>query len=182
MCKPLFVARQPKSEVFEGDDEMDEFATSVPRSFSLAVDAEEEAKIEMVPNLLSETFKKRTELPAVRDPNNNPGMASIVKNPILINEPISMLQKVAEAHEYFELLNQADKEPNSLRRLALIAAFSISQFSGAAYRKGKPFNPLLGETYELITEDFNFISEQVSHHPAISAGYCKAKHFTTWSS
>lgn len=30
---------------------------------------------------------------------------------------------------------------------------------------------MLGETYELVTEDFRFIAEQVSHHPPISAYY-----------
>ena len=34
----------------------------------------------------------------------------------------------------------------------------------------KPFNPLLGETYELfIPGKLKFIAEQVSHHPPISA-------------
>jgi len=28
---------------------------------------------------------------------------------------------------------------------------------------------MLGETYELVTEDFRFFAEQVSHHPPISA-------------
>lgn len=28
---------------------------------------------------------------------------------------------------------------------------------------------MLGETYELVTEDFRYFSEQVSHHPPISA-------------
>jgi hypothetical protein len=36
-------------------------------------------------------------------------------------------------------------------------------------RLKKPFNPMLGETYELVTEDFRWFSEQVSHHPPISA-------------
>ena len=37
----------------------------------------------------------------------------------------------------------------------------------------KPFNPVLGETYEFIDPHYNthFIAEQVSHHPPISAYY-----------
>lgn len=45
-----------------------------------------------------------------------------------------------------------------------IAAFAISGYSIAAYRNGyKPFNPVLGETFECVREDrgFRFISEQV---------------------
>ncbi len=36
----------------------------------------------------------------------------------------------------------------------LIAAFSVSPYAATYYRAGqKPFNPLLGETYECIRED-----------------------------
>ena len=34
---------------------------------------------------------------------------------------------------------------------------------------------MLGETYELVTEDFRFFSEQVSHHPPISAYHQQGK-------
>tara|TARA_B110000285_G_C14948050_1_gene525331 strand:+ start:729 stop:887 length:159 start_codon:yes stop_codon:yes gene_type:complete len=33
----------------------------------------------------------------------------------------------------------------------------------------KPFNPLLGETFEYVTRKYRFLGEQVSHHPPISA-------------
>ncbi|XP_064429496.1 oxysterol-binding protein-related protein 2 isoform X2 [Mirounga angustirostris] len=54
-----------------------------------------------------------------------------------------------------------------------VAAFAVSAVASQWERTGKPFNPLLGETYELIREDlgFRFISEQVSHHPPVSAFY-----------
>ncbi|NWH80099.1 OSBL2 protein, partial [Piaya cayana] len=54
-----------------------------------------------------------------------------------------------------------------------VAAFAVSAVASQWERTGKPFNPLLGETYELTREDlgFRFISEQVSHHPPISAFY-----------
>jgi len=45
----------------------------------------------------------------------------------------------------------------------------------------KPFNPLLGETYELKMDGdapFHYISEQVSHHPPISALYVQGKNWT----
>ena len=37
----------------------------------------------------------------------------------------------------------------------------------------KPFNPLLGETFELRTEDYRFFAEQVSHHPPVSACFAE---------
>lgn len=43
----------------------------------------------------------------------------------------------------------------------------------------KPFNPLLGETYELTRKDtgFHIVCEQVSHHPPISAYHGSSDHF-----
>ena len=42
------------------------------------------------------------------------------------------------------------------------------------------FNPLLGETFECIREDrgFRFISEKVSHHPAVMACYAQGSDWT----
>jgi len=37
----------------------------------------------------------------------------------------------------------------------------------------KPFNPLLGETFELVKDGFELIAEQVSHHPPITAVHCQ---------
>ena len=46
-----------------------------------------------------------------------------------------------------------------------MAAFAVSSFALNFHRAGrKPFNPILGETYECVREDkgFKFIAEQVS--------------------
>ena len=44
-------------------------------------------------------------------------------------------------------------------------------------RNSKPFNPLLGETWEYKHDDFKIITEQVSHHPPISAIYAESPNF-----
>jgi len=47
----------------------------------------------------------------------------------------------------------------------MVAAFCVSGYSSTYTRAGqKPFNPLLGETYECIREDkgWKFIAEQVT--------------------
>ena len=49
----------------------------------------------------------------------------------------------------------------------------MGAYSNTEGRMQKPFNPLLGETFELKTKKFRFLSEQVSHHPPISACYAK---------
>lgn len=59
-------------------------------------------------------------------------------------------------------------------------AFIVSNLSTHLERMSKPFNPLLGETYELKVEkgaSFHCIAEQVSHHPPISALYIRGKNW-----
>lgn len=80
-----------------------------------------------------------------------------------------MLQKVAETLEYEDLLVRAAKEPDSLVRLAYLCVFNIVQYCCQYDRLMKPFNPVLGETYELVRPEFKYVAEQVSHHPPISA-------------
>lgn len=84
---------------------------------------------------------------------------SKISMPIYFNEPLSMLQKIAETFEYTDLLEKASNEDNSLMRMAYIAAFKVSRFSGQYEKTTKPFNPLLGETYELVTDKYRFFAE-----------------------
>ncbi|XP_066305295.1 oxysterol-binding protein-related protein 6-like isoform X4 [Branchiostoma lanceolatum] len=103
--------------------------------------------------------------------------------PVTMNEPLNTLQRLAEELEYSELLDKAAETDNPYERMALIAAFAVSGYSSTYYRAGqKPFNPLLGETYECVREDkgFSFIAEQVSHHPPISACHCKGEKWVFW--
>lgn len=44
-------------------------------------------------------------------------------------------------------------------------------------RLGKPFNPLLGETYEYQNADFRIVCEQVSHHPPVSSFHADSPNF-----
>lgn len=55
-----------------------------------------------------------------------------------------------------------------------IAAFAVSAYASSYYRAGsKPFNPVLGETYECIREDkdFQFFAEQVLYALRIATWY-----------
>lgn len=59
---------------------------------------------------------------------------------------------------------------NPVERMAWVAAFSISCYATTAVRMSKPFNPLLGETYECDrSEDYGWRSfaEQVGHSSAL---------------
>ncbi|XP_026553192.1 oxysterol-binding protein-related protein 2 isoform X2 [Pseudonaja textilis] len=98
---------------------------------------------------------------------------SKITMPIAFNEPLSFLQRITEYMEHTYLINKANCHSNPLERMQAVAAFAVSAVASQWERTGKPFNPLLGETYELIRDDLGFrlISEQVSHHPPISAFY-----------
>lgn len=76
-----------------------------------------------------------------------------------------MLQRLTEDLEYSDLLDRAARCESSLEQMCLVAAFSVSSYSTTIHRTGKPFNPLLGETYELDRlEEYGYrsICEQVS--------------------
>ena len=54
-------------------------------------------------------------------------------------------------------LVQAAQEPaGSIERFLMVAAFAVSGYSSTAGRTSKPFNPLLGETYELVHAEKGF--------------------------
>lgn len=77
--------------------------------------------------------------------------------PVNFSEPLSMLQRVTEELEYSSVLDMAAKAEDSWEQLAYVAAFTISSYSTTATRVNKPFNPLLGETFECDrTDDFNW--------------------------
>ncbi|XP_066591577.1 oxysterol-binding protein-related protein 2 isoform X2 [Prorops nasuta] len=97
--------------------------------------------------------------------------------PVIFNEPLSFLQRVAEYMEYSKLLKQASREESPIARLQYVAAFAVSALASNWERLGKPFNPLLGETYELERDDFRIICEQVSHHPPVSAFHADGEEF-----
>ena len=57
----------------------------------------------------------------------------------------------------------AAEAPGSVERMLLLAVFAVSAYSSTAGRTSKPFNPLLGETYELVhaQKGFRAIVEKV---------------------
>ncbi|KAI5302976.1 hypothetical protein KEM56_000160 [Ascosphaera pollenicola] len=102
--------------------------------------------------------------------------------PVSFNEPTSLLQRVAEDLEYTDLLDIAADRPDSMERLVYVAAFAASEYASTIGRVAKPFNPLLGETFEYVRPDkgYRFIIEQVSHHPPIGAAYAESPKWDYW--
>lgn len=136
--------------------------------------------------------ERRTTVP--EKPNYPLNLWSIMKNcigkdlskipmPVNFNEPLSMLQRLTEDYEYTDLLDKAAACQDPCEQLAYVAAFTISSYSTTSNRTGKPFNPLLGETYECDrTDDLGWrcLAEQVSHHPPMAAIHCEGRGWSCW--
>ncbi|KAL6527555.1 Oxysterol-binding protein-related protein 1C [Orobanche gracilis] len=133
--------------------------------------------------------KRRKKLPDPVEKEKGVSLWSMIKDnigkdltkvclPVYFNEPLSSLQKCFEDLEYSYLLDRAyewGKRGNSLMRILNVAAFAVSGYASTEGRNCKPFNPLLGETYEADYPDkgLRFFSEKVSHHPMVVACHCE---------
>uniref|UniRef100_A0AC35TZ35 PH domain-containing protein n=1 Tax=Rhabditophanes sp. KR3021 TaxID=114890 RepID=A0AC35TZ35_9BILA len=104
---------------------------------------------------------------------------SKIPMPVNFNEPISYLQRITEDLEYANLFDEASHLDN-YEQLAYIAAYAASCYSATNQRTTKPFNPLLGETFECDRMDelgWRSITEQVTHHPPAAAHHADGR---TW--
>lgn len=138
--------------------------------------------------------RRRSCLPAFTPNGGSISMWNILRNnigkdlskvamPVALNEPLNMLQRLCEELEYSELLDRAANTHDPYERMMFIATFVVSGYASSYYRTGgKPFNPVLGETFECNRPDkgFRFVAEQVSHHPPISACHAESKNFVFW--
>ncbi|VFQ83923.1 unnamed protein product [Cuscuta campestris] len=141
-------------------------------------------------------IKRRKKLPVPVEKEKGVSLWSMIKDnigkdltkvclPVYFNEPLSSLQKSFEDLEYSYLVDRASewgKRGNSLMRILNVAAFAVSAYASTEGRICKPFNPLLGETYEADYPDkgVRFFSEKVSHHPMIIACHCEGTGWKLW--
>lgn len=142
---------------------------------------EEEKKVE---EEFDDEPSHREVLPTFKDPKVKPSLWSIIKDsigkdltkvsvPVYFNDPTNFLMRSAITMEYnHTFLNKACEEPDSLKRLCYITGHMMVSYSSAEKMATKPFNPILNETFEYFTDDYKFVSEQVSHHPPVSAYHC----------
>ena len=100
-------------------------------------------------------------------------------SPVYFNEPLSMGQKQCEKFKYMDLLIKAGNEPSRELQMCYISAFLIGEIFLNLGRSLKPFNPIIGETYEYFDNEkkFRFYSEQVSHKPQINAYIAETPEF-----
>lgn len=79
--------------------------------------------------------------------------------PVAIAEPLNVLQRSAEMMINFPIVKRMVTEKDSCKRLVFTTLVPITHFTLQKSRFKKPFNPILGETFELATEDFRYLSE-----------------------
>ncbi|KAK4309804.1 hypothetical protein Pmani_018565 [Petrolisthes manimaculis] len=100
---------------------------------------------------------------------------TLLSFPVTFNEPINILQRMCEEFEYSELLDRACGLRDPAERVLNVALFAISGYSSTLHRcEHKPYNPLLGETYECdrtLDCGFRFIAEKVVHYPPVCVCY-----------
>ncbi|XP_052205438.1 oxysterol-binding protein-related protein 1D isoform X3 [Diospyros lotus] len=163
---------------------------------SLFSDRLREAQMEIKP-IEYPFIKRRFSLPEPKEKEKPVGLWSIIKDnigkdlsgvclPVYFNEPLSSLQKCFEDLEYSYLIDRAlewGKQGNDLMRILNVAAFAVSGYASTEGRQCKPFNPLLGETYEADYPDkgLRFFSEKVSHHPMVVACHCEGRGWKFWA-
>ena len=99
--------------------------------------------------------------------------------PINIFQPRSVIERLGDFFTFFpyycDLAAETDDEIKRIKYLtsAIVAAcqFQMTQW--------KPFNPIMGETYQCkFDENTELFMEHTSHHPAISNFYLKGKKWT----
>ncbi|XP_014436708.2 oxysterol-binding protein-related protein 3 isoform X2 [Pelodiscus sinensis] len=191
----LLSASSSENEISDDDSYASDISDNISED-NLSNDIENERQTLdcIVESEMRSHSKRRMCLPAPCPNTSNISLWNILRNnigkdlskvamPVELNEPLNTLQRLCEELEYSELLDKAAHTPNSFERMVYVAAFAVSAYASSYYRAGsKPFNPVLGETYECVREDkgFQFFSEQVSHHPPISACNAESVNFAFW--
>jgi hypothetical protein len=203
----IFYDAEDDSEFFNAEDEQETIQEEPEQTVEESEQAEKVEKpaskglntVSAIKTSLAKSYqgypaegKFRSQLKYFKDGAKPPSISlwAILKNsigkdltkitlPVFFNEPSSMLQRMAEDMEYSRLIDIASRQVSSPERTMWVLAFAMSNYSSTAGRIAKPFNPLLGETFEYCRPDlgYRYVSEQVSHHPPISACYCESPNY-----
>ena len=57
--------------------------------------------------------------------------------PVSFNEPLTLIQRLAEELEYYDLLSQAARSLDPVERFSYIAAFAVSTYASTKHRSGR---------------------------------------------
>ncbi|CAL5225287.1 g8086 [Coccomyxa viridis] len=90
--------------------------------------------------------------------------------PVKMFEPRSYLQKLADVWVYSRMLSTAAAQEDPVLRMKWVLTWFVAGLQHAFQSWRKPFNPILGETWQATLGDgSNVYFEQISHHPPVSA-------------
>jgi Oxysterol-binding protein len=90
--------------------------------------------------------------------------------PVIIFEPRSNLQKLTDCWVYTSLLEDAAQASDALSRLKYVVAWFVAGSRHMFDTWRKPFNPILGETWQSVNNAGCYASlAQASHHPPVAS-------------
>jgi hypothetical protein len=96
--------------------------------------------------------------------------------PIDIFDARSLLEQWVWQNGLSSEILELDEKLSPLEKLKYSTTFAFAKFhlQGAPL---KPFNPIIGETFQCKLNDSNYYLEQIAHHPPIFSFYAKGKHY-----
>lgn len=93
--------------------------------------------------------------------------------PVEIFDKRGLLERSASSFGYAPVfLEQASQTADEMEQMKLVVTFMLS-INSLELKLEKPFNPILGETFQGYLGTTPIHYEQISHHPPISAYYMK---------
>ncbi len=98
---------------------------------------------------------------------------SKVALPVSILEPRSLLEKLSDLFIHPSLLGDIADARDDIDFVQRVARWYVSGFHMRPRGAKKPYNPILGETFEAVfnrgkRDELWYLAEQVSHHPPVS--------------
>jgi hypothetical protein len=96
--------------------------------------------------------------------------------PIDIFDARSLLEQWVWQNGLSSEILELDENTPAIEKLKYSTVFALSKFhlQGAPL---KPFNPIIGETFQCKLNDSNYYLEQIAHHPPIFRFYAKGKKY-----
>ena len=93
-----------------------------------------------------------------------------VSLPVKIFEPRSYLQKLCDPLVFTGIMDNAVRASSPEERLRWVTTYFVAGYHRAFLTWSKPFNPILGETWNAkLPDGSRAYMEQISHHPPVSA-------------
>ena len=100
-----------------------------------------------------------------------------VSLPLEVFEPRSFLERLARSFGHAPIfLEKAGTSTNIVEQMKLTISFFFSSII-LCIQQEKPFNPILGETFQGRINGFPIYLEQLSHHPAVTYYLMKGKNY-----